>query len=147
MKVNRFEVLENVEKLIQEGEAFKSQRGYAKKWLIRDVCDELSIFDWWNEYLSMSQLKQMKSFLVLAGKYGYNGYVCFKVGAKGCANGMWAHKAESTNGYSPDGEAIYHSFVSGSNYYDVCHADGRWESETADHYDLTLKELKQVLEA
>ena len=145
MKHNRFEVSENIAKLIREGEAFKAQRGYAKKWLIRDTCEELSIFDWWNDYLSMTQLKQMKAFLDLAAKNGYNGYVCFKVGAKGCSNGMWAHKAESTDGYSPDGEFIYHSFVSGFNYYDAELSDGTMASDKLGHFDLSLKEVLMAI--
>ena len=143
--LNREQVLNRVNELISECEAFKLSRGYSKKLAIDDVCKELSIFDWWNNYLSLSQLKQMKKFLELAGELGYNGYVCFKVGAKYCSNGMWAHKAESTDGYSPDGEVLYHSFVSGRNYYDVQLADGKWASDKAGHFDLSLKEVKEAI--
>lgn len=113
--------------------------------MIRDVCDDLSIFDWWNDYLSVSQLKQMKSFLELAGKYGYNGYVCFKVGATGCANGMWAHKRESETGYSPDGECLYRSFTPEYISYDAQLEDGTWISEKLGTHNITLKMLKEEL--
>lgn len=102
-------VLERLEKMIKEG---RSRR-------IRDVYDELSIFDWWVETLSVSRMKQMRTFLKEAIKLGYTGYVCFKVGAKYCANGMWAFKEESTDGYSPKGDAIYRSFSPEYTYWAV----------------------------
>lgn len=142
--MNAREVLANVENMIEEGKAYKYQWNCSKKWRISEVCEELGIFDWWNDYLSMSQLKQMKKFLEVAISHGFTGYVCFKVGAKYCANGMWAHKAESTTGYSPDGEAIYHSFVNGSNYYDYCNAEGKWLAND-DKYEFTLKEIEQAM--
>ena len=87
---------------------------------MRECCNDLSIFDWWTEYISISKLKEMRKFLKEAIKLGYTGYVCFKVGASGCANGMWAHKLPSVNGYSPDGEFLYKSFTPDYNYWDVC---------------------------
>lgn len=145
---NRFEVAEQVEELIREGEKYKKVVGYSKKWRIADVCDSLSIFDWWNEWLSVSQLKQMRSFLKTAGELGYNGYVCFKVGAAGCSHGMWAHKAESENGYSPDGECLYHSFRNGDNYWDACLADGAWAHKRVEgKLDFTLAEIKSLISA
>lgn len=148
-KYNREEVLKNVEELIAEAEAFKAAHPYwgYKKYTIRFVCDKLSIFDWWNDNLSVSQLKQMKKFLIEAGKLGYNGYVCFKVGAAGCSHGMWAYKAESTNGYSPDGETLYHSFRSGDNYWDVQLPDKRWGQQVFDRCELTLQEVKSLIGA
>lgn len=98
--------------------------GHIKRYRIDDVYEELSIFDWWNEHLSLSQLKDMRKFLKEAIKLGYTGYVCFKVGATGCANGMWAHKAESTDGYSPKGEFLYKSFTPSYNYWSIKAADG-----------------------
>ncbi len=145
MKGNRFEVEENIAKLIEYGEKFKALRRYSKRWLIRDVCEELSIFDWWNDYLSVSQLKQMKAFLDLAEKLGYNGYVCFNVGAKGCSNGMWAHKRESETGYSPDGECLYRSFTPEYISYDARLEDGKWISEKLGTHNITLKMLKEEL--
>lgn len=101
-----------------------SNRHYYK---MRDVYNDLSIFDWWSDTLSKSQLKDMRKFLNEAIKLGYKGYVCFKVGVSGSANGMWAFKDESSDGYSPDGACIYKSFTpeyecwsvskDGSNFY------------------------------
>lgn len=78
---------------------------------IGDIYDDLSIFDWWPEWLTHSNMKKMKMFLENAIRLGYTGYVCFKVGASGCANGMWAHKKQTTDGYAPDGDFIYRSFT------------------------------------
>ena len=75
---NANNVLQELEKLIYKGKTVK----------IRDVYDELSIFDWWPETLPISRMKQMQSFLKNAIRLGFTGYVCFKVGASGCANGM-----------------------------------------------------------
>lgn len=86
---------------------------------IDNNCSELSIFDWWKDRLSKNDLKHMRSFLNEAIKLGYTGYVCFKVGVSGCANGMWAHKEETTNGYSPDGDYIYRSFSPDYTYWDI----------------------------
>lgn len=85
-----------------------------------EVFDELSIFDWWTKYISLNQLKQMRTFLREAIKLGYTGYVCFKVGASGCANGMWANKLPTTNGYSPKCEFLYRSFTPDYTYWDIC---------------------------
>ena len=120
--------------------------------LIRPVCLKLSIFDWWIDYISLSQLKQMKNFLITAGKLGFNGYVCFKVGSVGCSHGMWAYKKESTDGYSPDGECLHHSFVSNENYWDYRNENEKWmgdddrnEHGRRNRYKFTLKEVKQEL--
>ena len=128
-------------------------KGYSSKkvFKIDAVCEELNIFDWWNDNLSMSQLKQMKRFLETAISLGFTGYVCFKVGAKGCSHGMWAHKNESIDGYSPDGDTLFHSFRSGDNYFDA-ELNGEWLHEKyADPekpYDcpnFTLKQIKAEL--
>lgn len=147
MGLNTAEVLQNVEAMIKESEDYKANTGYAKKYRIRDICVKLSIFDWWNEELSVSQLKQMRAFLKTAVKLGYNGYACFKVGASGCANGMWAHKKESADGYSPDGESLYHSFVHEYSYWDCEFPNGKWISDfTPDKkYMFSLKEVKTAL--
>ena len=125
---------------------WKWKSSYAFK--INAVYSELSIFDWWNETLSLSQLKQMKKFVETAIKLGFNGYVCFKVGAAGCAHGMWAHKEESANGYSPDCDTLYHSFRSGDNYWDV-ELNGKWMRDIIPSAEyrcqFTLKEVKDVL--
>lgn len=144
--MNANEVLINVNTMIREGEIFKTTRNYAKKWRISDVCEQLSIFDWWNEYLSMTQLKQMRNFLTIAIDLGFDGYVCFKVGAAGCSHGMWAHKEESTDGYSPrTGACLFHSFRSGDNYWDLRREDGNW-IHTDDKYEFTLNEIKTYLD-
>jgi len=126
-------------------------RGYSWDcvYKIDAVFEELSIFDWWNETLSMSQLKQMEKFLVQAIKLGFTGYVCFKVGAAGCSHGMWAYKVESTTGYSPDGDTLFHSFRSGDNYWDA-ELDGVWMHEkyaTEENRcpDFTLAQIKAEL--
>ena len=101
---------------------YRWSRNYKlKMW---DCCDDLSIFDWWVDDLSISRLKEMRTFLREAIKLGFTGYVCFKVGVSGCANGMWAHKLPSTNGYSPDDcDFLYRSFTTDYTYWDVTYAD------------------------
>lgn len=145
MKCNRFEIAEAVAFYINELEAQKRSWNKSPKIKISHVCEDLSIFDWWNEYLSISQLKQMQKFLTVAESLGYNGYVCFKVGAAGCSHGMWAHREESTNGYSPEGECLFHSFRNGDNYYDALTADGKWMHDKYDKCEFTLKEVKAEL--
>ena len=78
---------------------------------IDDVYEDLSIFDWWKDTLSVANQKDMLSFLKRAEQMGFHGYCCFKVGVPMCANGMWANKELSTNGYSPDGDFLYKSFT------------------------------------
>lgn len=160
--MNAAMVLKNIDKAIAELQqankgAYNYERysyrgfGHNEKvsFRIASVCDELSIFDWWNETLSMSQLKQMKKFVETAISLGFTGYVCFKVGAKHCSHGMWAHKNESTDGYSPDGDTLFHSFRSGDNYYDM-ELDGVWmhdkyATEDNDCPDFNLKQIKAEL--
>ena len=83
-KYNANKVLEKLEAMIE--------RGCSRE--IRQVYDDLSIFDWWPERLTITHMKQMRTFLREAIKLGYDGYVCFKVGASGCANGMAQFGAE-----------------------------------------------------
>lgn len=175
-KNNTLEVLANVNKLIAEleglngtgkyGRTYEETRGIvnysrhkAIRWNYRyntrkfafkidDIYDEVSIFDWWGDTLSMTQLKQMKNFLETAHKLGFDGYVCFKVGASGCSHGMWAHKEESTDGYSPDGDVLFHSFRCGDNYWDVCLNDAWMHDKVEDshhNYRFTLKEVKTAI--
>lgn len=146
--MNAKEVLANVVEMIAEGEAYNAENKRWRlkmRWRIYDVCDRLSIFDWWNEYLSVSQLKEMRKFLETAITMGYTGYVCFKVGAAGCSHGMWAHKQESEDGYSPDGECLHHSFRSGDNYWDVQLPNGKWLGDIDGKVEHTLKEVKAAL--
>lgn len=119
-----------------------------KSYRIRDVYDELSIFDWWNERLSKTQLLDMQRFLREAIKLGYTGYVCFKVGATGCANGMWAHKQESEDGYSPDGEFLYKSFTPDYNCWSVQASDGEiYPSKDQWNSCKTIKQLEAMVES
>ena len=130
---NAQEVLNNVEKMIEWGGTYS----------IREVYDKLSIFDWWPHTLNQGHLKQMRTFLNLAIKLGYTGYVCFKVGASGCANGMWAHVNESKDGYAPGGPAIYRSFTPDYTYYSIYHNDAWLPKKDVDgmEYD-SLKTTK-----
>ena len=131
-------VLERLEQMIEYG--------YARP--IRMVYDDLSIFDWWPENLTISHMKQMRTFLKEAIKLGYTGYVCFKVGASGCANGMWAHKEESTNGHSPEGEAIYRSFTPDYTYWSFCNKEEKWFPEEKSYNSLkTIKMLEEAMKA
>lgn len=139
------EILNNVNRKIMAVEAINKTWGL-KRLNIRDVYEELSIFDWWNETMSLTQLKQMKKFLETAIKMGFTGYACFKVGAKYCTHGMWAYTAESTDGYSPkEGTVLFHSFRSGDNYWDARNEDGKWLYEGTGRCEFTLKEVKEFL--
>lgn len=125
-KRNAQPVLEAVERWIR---ILEMRHKIYPKWSRRyelpmDECyADLSIFDWWVDDLSLSRLKQMRTFLREAIKLGYTGYVCFKVGASGCANGMWANKLPTTNGYSPKGEFLYRSFTPDYTYWDISYND------------------------
>lgn len=155
---NAQNVLDKVEAYIRILEA-KQKRITWRRVAFRmwDVCHDLSIFDWWVDELSMSRLKEMRTFLREAIKLGFNGYVCFKVGATGCANGMWAHKAESVNGYSPDDcDFLYKSFTPAYNYWDITFADGdfkkgddRLSYRVGKKYDdlKTIRDLEQAVKA
>jgi hypothetical protein len=139
--LNAQQVLNKVEELIAIGKTCR----------IDDVYKDLSIFDWWTDKLSVSRLKDMRRFLKIAIKYGYTGYVCFKVGVTGCANGMWAHKKESEDGYSPDGDCLYKSFTPAYNYWQVrigedwLPGNGGYDSiKTVRDFEEYMKYLKEV---
>lgn len=143
------EVLKRVEEYLAKPQS---------RFLIRSVCDDLSIFDWWPEYLSKSRLQEMRQFLKEAIKLGYTGYVCFKVGATGCANGMWAHtELETDEGYSPSKcPTLFRSFTPAYRYWDVTDRDGNWDFEgkytdkedRENNYDKikTIKQLEAFIE-
>lgn len=140
------EALKNIEEEIKKMEECPYKWGHKVR--IEEVYDRLGIFDWWHDYLSLSQLKQMRSFCKTAIKYGYTGYVCFKVGAAGCSHGMWANKEESTDGYSPKtGGELHHSFRSGDNYWCIKDDSGKWlrKGNTFESECFTTKELKELL--
>ena len=150
---NAAPVLERVEALIDK----MVEHPYLKRIKITDVYEELSIFDWWPEYLSKSKLYEMRQFLKEAIKLGYTGYVCFKVGATGCANGMWAAVEESEDGYSPNCATLFRSFTPAYLYWDVTDKDGNWdfegkytdEEDRRKNYDKlrTIKDLEAFIEA
>ena len=158
--LNAQPVLLAVEKWIRILEARYRYYAYSK-WCqrrycrvpMREVCRELSIFDWWVDDLTLSRLKEMRTFLREAIKLGYTGYVCFKVGATGCANGMWANKLPTTNGYSPDGcDFLYRSFTPDYTYWDITYADrddgdDRLSYRLGKEYDalVTKKDLENAL--
>ena len=151
-------VLENVEKriaILEERKAnWNNMSYYERRYLtplhfdMREVCDELSIFDWWTNKLSLTRLIEMRTFLKTAIELGYTGYVCFKVGVTGCANGMWAHINESENGFSPDGGFMYRSFTPAYLYYDIHFADNdRLSYRKGLEFDAikSTRQLKQLL--
>lgn len=159
-RLNAQPVLLAVEKWIRILEA--RYRYYAgSKWCqrhyccvpMREVYRELSIFDWWVDELTLSRLKEMRTFLREAIKLGFTGYVCFKVGASGCANGMWANKLPTANGYSPDGcDFLYRSFTPDYTYWDITYAgreyrDDRLSYRTGRKFDAfkTARDLEKAL--
>ena len=144
--IRALEQAQDTHQLIGEAMHWKGY-GWKPVYKISGVCNGLSIFDWWNEDLSISQLKKMEEFLHKAIELGYTGYVCFKVGAAGCSHGMWASKVESTDGYSPDGETLFRGFRNGDyNSWDACLADGTWLHEIVTETDtFTLKQVKNML--
>ena len=136
----------NAEVVLNKLEAM-IERGCSRE--IRQVYDQLSIFDWWPERLTITHMKQMRTFLKEAIKLGYKGYVCFKVGAHCCANGMWAHKeegkVEGKDVYSPDGDAIYRSFSPDYTYW-AFNKNGKWLPEDKEYDSLkTVKMLEEAL--
>ncbi len=150
---NAEEILKEVDKYISELENFKAEHGFNKKLYTRSVYNKLSIFDWWVDVISLNRLKDMKKFLQEAIKLGFTGYVCFKVGASGCANGMWAHTDESTTGYSPDCDFLYKSFTPAYNYWDITYYDKdkktseRLSERVGKEYDelTTIKKLEDAI--
>lgn len=135
-----YEIKSRIDNMLAEAEAYKKEWHAPKRWRIAKVCNDLSIFDWWNENLSVSQLKQMRKFVVEAIVRGYDGYACFKVGAAGCSHGMWAYEQQSIDGYSPDGPCLFHSFRTGDNYYGLRLPNGNWVDG-----DLTLKQVDEIM--
>lgn len=133
-----YEVLDKVEEMIRNGGRYRIDKVYA----------DLSIFDWWDDYLSQSKLKEMRAFLKTAVDLNYLGYVCFKVGASGCANGMWAYKRESEDGYSPnEGGALYRSFTPDYVSWDLRRHDKTWLSDDHPewHHMAKLRDVKVAI--
>ena len=101
--LNVQQVIDNIDNLLQ--------KKYLAPWNMREICNQLNIFDWFKERLSITDLKKMRAFCKQAQNLGFGAYAEFKVGVSGCANGMWAYKEPSTTGYSPDGDYLYRSFT------------------------------------
>ena len=148
---------ENWDKTLEIDRAFQNEHGI-RRYIKSDwkncryafnmdaVYDELSIFDWWGRKLSLNQLLDMRKFLREAIKLGYDGYVCFKVGATGCANGMWAHKELSTTGYSPDGPCIYKSFTPDYNYWSINPTGEEWLPARGEYNRIkTIKDFEKFI--
>ena len=121
-------ILVNIEEVLADMEAEKAvwpalrvrRRTYT-------LAKSLSIFDWFQDELSMAQLKQMRSFVKSAISAGYCGYVCFKVGSVGTSSGMWAYTVPTTTAFAPDGPCLYRSFQSRLNWWDAFDGE-RWVS-------------------
>lgn len=146
--MNAKEVLVNVERLLQEAEETKDMTGRYKRYPIVCVYKDLGIYDWWSDWLSVSQLRQMRGFLKTAISLGFVGYACFKVGSRGCTHGMWAYEMESTTGFSPEeGACLLHSFVGGEHYFDYCDRSGKWMGDKRQdgRFQFTLKEVKSAM--
>lgn len=133
-----FSVLNQLEMLIDAGRTVK----------IDDVYDDLSIFDWWKDDLSISNMKDMRKFLKEAVRMGFTGYCCFKVGVTGCANGMWANRENSTDGYSPkDSPCLYKAFTCAYDYWSIdLKGDDNW-LPARNEYDCckTVTDLKDYV--
>ena len=129
-KVNEYIArLEEEKKVYEEAYHWSKRRYY---YCMREVHRDLSIFDWWTDRLSLSRLKEMRQFLTEAIDLGFTGYVCFKVGVSGCANGMWAYKKESEDGFSPtNDDFLYRSFTTDYVYWDIHLKEGVRVSELA----------------
>lgn len=138
---NAESVLAQVERCLEEIDSQPRRR-----YRIGEVCERLSIFVWWPEHLGEPKLKDMRRFLRAAIERGYHGYVCFKVGATGCANGMWAYKKESEDGHSPDGGFLYKSFTPDCNYWAAKTDDGEMFPSGND-FDCckTVKQLEALM--
>ena len=148
-RCNAQDVLDRVEEFLDKPE---------HRFRIADVYEDLSIFDWWLPYLSKAKLLEMRQFLKEAIKLGYTGYVCFKVGATGCANGMWAYTLDCRpDGYAPDNcPTLFRSFTPAYRYWNVTDKQGRWawegryksEEDKRQNYDKlgTIKELEDFIE-
>lgn len=115
---------EHIRDLLEEHISKLENKTYNRTLEIKSVWRELSIFDTWKDRLSITDLKNMKHFLNTAMELGLRGYVCFKVGASGCANGMWCSDRPSTNGHSPEeGYCIWHSFTPDYNKWSLLDGD------------------------
>lgn len=120
---NAENVLTRLEGLIAKNKSCKMRQKLSTGY---ELCDELSIFDWWKDTLSVSDMKKMRAFLREAIKMGYKGHVCFKVGVTGCANGMWASVKPTTDKYSSDGPCLYRAFTPEYDYWSYSTDGHKW---------------------
>ena len=134
-------ILATVNEMIDKAELHKERTGKPMRYPIEKVCRELGIFDWWNDNLSVSQLKQMRMFLENAINRGFDGYAGFKVGAKNCANGMWATKKKSADGYTPDGETLYRSFTPDYTRWEISFDGEHWIGDN----DTTITDIDRFI--
>ena len=68
------------------------------------------------------------------------------VGATGCANGMWAYKEESKDGYySPEGGCLYRSFTPAYTDWDIRDDNGTWLHNSDNKDKHTLKDIMKIL--
>lgn len=138
-RLNAKEVLKNLEERIEE----LKNAPFKNCFYITTVCNELNIFDWFQNTIALNKLMDMKKFLKESIKLGFDGYVCFKVGSTGCANGMWAHKENSTDGYSPSGDYIYKSFTPDYNCWQIRINDITYPSRQTNEEFNKCKTIKQ----
>ena len=150
-------ILKNIESAIAELEAAPDNecengfdnsrmcmRNGHKAFRMNAVYKDLEIFDWFTDALSLSRLKQMRSFLREADRLGFSGHTTFKVGCSGTTHGMWAYKNESTNGYSPECDCLFHSFRPDYNYWDV-RLNGTWLGDRMGKNEFSLREIKAAV--
>lgn len=121
--MNAFEVLNNLYDLQKQYPSGHCPIGYN--------CDKVGIFDWWKDYLSKKDIQDMIKFVEKAMSWGFQGHVCFKVGVRGCANGMWAYEHPTReDGYSPNtGMCLYRSFTPAYARWDARDKSGIWMHE------------------
>lgn len=140
--MNAFEVLNNLYDLQEE---YPHGRCY-----IPHIYNKVGIFDWFKDYLSKKDIQDMINFVEKARLLGFEGAVSFKVGAKYCANGMWAHELPTTeDGYDPrEGKCLYRSFTPDRVCWDARDDEGTWMHEVyeAEEYKSFPKLLKKMEE-
>ena len=131
-------VLNNVNYMIDNFDSLKRFR-WSKGLDMYTVSDDLNIFDWWVDTLSMTRLKRMRSFLNTAIKLGFSGYVCFNVGVDGCSHGMWAHVDDE------ESDCLFHDFNTTGNDWDMC-INGVWLHDKYNgKLDFKLADIKREL--
>lgn len=95
------------------------------------LVEVINLFDWWEDEMSLKDLKEVKLFLEEAIKLGYTGHVCFKYSTFEGANGMWAHKEEKEIRH----DFLYKTFSSRENYWIVYNHVGNGETELGNMFE------------